>query len=135
MSKKSFKTSINKTGLKNKGGIHSLISPVVREDKSQINVNKVILETQVTSVTPVIHHQELNRDIRQTFIMGSDYLDNLKNYVHMVRKSGDSMYSQKDALRDALDALFSKVKNIPERPEEVKRREEERKTRIRKGKS
>ena len=71
-------------------------------------------------------------DVRQTFIIGTDYLDKLKDLVYTKRVSGQFDYSQKDALHDGLDMLFASMK-IKKRPDEVRRKEEARSRRIRAG--
>ena len=70
--------------------------------------------------------------VRQTFIIGRDYLDKLKDLVYTKRVSGQFDYSQKDALQDGLDMLFASTK-IKKRPLEVRQKEEARSRRIRAG--
>lgn len=86
---------------------------------------------QVSSDLPV--EEEKPSVIRQTFIIGPEYLDRIKDLVYTKRKSGDFEYSQKDALHDALDLLFAKS-NITQRPQEVRDKEERRNQKIRAGK-
>ncbi|MBS1775005.1 MAG: hypothetical protein JSS64_01850 [Bacteroidetes bacterium] len=68
--------------------------------------------------------------VRQTFIIGPDYLDKMKDLVYTKRRAGQFEYSQKDALHEALDLLFGKNK-IGKRPAEVREKEEKRNLKIR----
>lgn len=118
--RKSFKTAIDKTNLGDKGGIKSLVGsapaapPRLAEEESPAQ-------------------EETAKDIRQTFVIREDYLERLKDYVHMMRISEDSYYTQKDAMQEALDMLFESAGEIPDRPEKLKEREKERASRIRKA--
>jgi len=71
--------------------------------------------------------------VRQTFIIGSAYLDKIKDFVYTKRRSGLFEYSQKDALHDALDLLFAQTK-ISKRPAEIRAKEEKRNMKIRESK-
>ena len=117
--RKSFRGAIDKTNLTDKGGIKSLVG------SSPASAPKLAEE----EVAP----QEDAKDIRQTFVIREDYLERLKDYVHMMRITEDSYYTQKDAMQDALDKLFESAGEIPERPEKLKDREKERASRIRKA--
>lgn len=117
--RKSFRGAIDKTNLTDKGGIKSLVG------SSPASSPKLAEE----EVAP----QEDAKDIRQTFVIREDYLERLKDYVHMMRITEDSYYTQKDAMQDALDKLFESAGQIPERPEKLKDREKERASRIRKA--
>lgn len=95
----------------------------------------------VTKVTPSIkstyesdnsEEEILSKDIRQTFIIGEDYLEKLKDFVHTKRVTGIYLYTQKNALHDALDLLF-KDTTLINRPDEIKQKEEKRANKIRKG--
>lgn len=117
--RKSFRGAIDKTNLTDKGGIKSLVN-------------------STPANTPRLAEEEAPapneaKDIRQTFVIREDYLERLKDYVHMMRISEDSYYTQKDAMQDALDMLFESAGNIPDRPEKLKEREKERASRIRKA--
>ncbi|UOQ69162.1 hypothetical protein [Hymenobacter volaticus] len=86
-------------------------------------------------VTPVIGVTEVTPeevDVRQTFIIGQQYLDKLKDYVHTKRMSGQYEYTQKQALHDALERLFE-GSTIEARPAHIRQQEETRKQRIRRG--
>lgn len=86
---------------------------------------------QVSSDLPVEDEKPLV--VRQTFIIGPDYLDKIKDLVYTIRRSGNFEYSQKDALHDALDLLFANS-TITQRPQEVRDKEEKRNQKIRQGK-
>lgn len=118
--RKSFRGAIDKTNISEKGGIKSLVNA------TSVNVPRLAEEE-----TPV--QKEDAKDIRQTFVIREDYLERLKDYVHMMRISEDSYYTQKDAMQDALDMLFNAAGEIPDRPERLKDREKERASRIRKA--
>lgn len=146
MAKKSFKTSIEKTGLKSRGGLSSLVRNTSSEEKKvetspetaiQGENLKKTLQTEkeeTTLVTPITQKQKKPpKDLRQTFIVGSDYLEKIKDYVHLVRVSGNLYFSQKDVLHEALDLLFAQVGTIPPRPQIVRLKEEERKQKIKAG--
>lgn len=81
------------------------------------------------------HSSEVNtlEVVRQTFIIGPYYLDKIKDLVYTKRRAGKFEYSQKDALHDALDLLFSKTE-ITQRPPDVKEKEERRNSKIREAK-
>lgn len=49
---------------------------------------------------------------RQTFMISVSNLDKLRNFVHTKRKYEDYNYSQRQALEDALNMLFSSLDNI-----------------------
>ena len=102
-------------------------------------------ENSVTVVTPKFVNEqtisqqsipqdeiEPNQEQRQTFIIGNDYLENIKDYVHTKRISGSYQYTQKNALHDALDLLFKDIEII-KRPEEIRKQEENRSLKIKKG--
>lgn len=76
---------------------------------------------------------DIKEDVRQTFIIGPDYLDKLKDLVYTKRKKGDYDYSQKTCLHEALDMLFAIQDEILIRPEEMKQKERSRNKSIRKA--
>lgn len=121
MAKKSFRTAIDKTKLNERSGIKSLVSSPAAESK----------ETE----TPKPVEDKIPEDIRQTFIVREDYLEKLKDYVHMIRISEDSYYTQKDAMHEALDMLFESAGEIPNRPEKLKQREKDRAQRIKRARN
>jgi hypothetical protein len=119
--RKSFKGAIDKTNITDKGGIKSLVG----SNPASQPVPKLAEEEPAAT--------EDAKDIRQTFVIREDYLERLKDYVHMMRITEDSYYTQKDAMQDALDKLFDAAGEIPERPDKLKEREKERASRIRKA--
>jgi len=76
-----------------------------------------------------------DRDVRQTFVVGSRYLEKLRDHVHARRAGGDYEYSQKQALQEALDLLFSSGEPVPPRPAQARASEQRRSERIRRGRS
>jgi hypothetical protein len=121
--RKSFKSAIDKTNLTDKGGIKSLVG----------NAPAPPSPPRLAEEEPA--PKEEAKDIRQTFVIREDYLERLKDYVHMMRISEDSYYTQKDAMQDALDMLFASAGEIPDRPEKLKEREKERASRIRRARN
>lgn len=121
MAKKSFRTAIDKTKLNERSGIKSLVgSPTAKATEAD---------------TPKPVEDSIPEDIRQTFIIREDYLEKLKDYVHMIRISEDSYYTQKDAMHEALDMLFESAGEIPNRPEKLKQREKDRAQRIKRARN
>lgn len=117
---------------------------------SQAGSTSNISATPVTRVTDVTsEHQEAiitgsynasaaaggveDADVRQTFVLGSRYLEGLKNFVHTQRTMGQYDFTQKQALHQALDLLFATTQ-IEERPLQIRQKEEVRRQQIRKGK-
>jgi hypothetical protein len=113
MGKKIFLDSIEKTNIAAKPGISSLFSGSGVKEET---------ETTLNEKCPV--------EIRQTFIIKSDHLEKTKDYVHLKRQQGDSMFTQKDALQEAFELLFGKIGKIPPRPEHIKEAEKLRSNRI-----
>jgi hypothetical protein len=113
MAKKNFLDSIDKTNISSKKGISSLFTgPEVKEE-----INTVFTE-------------KYPEEIRQTFIIKSDHLEKIRDYVHLKRQQGDSMFTQKDALQEAFELLFKKIGKIPSRPEHIKEAEKLRSNKI-----
>lgn len=56
---------------------------------------------------------------RQTFMISEADLDKLKDFVYTKRIQGVYNYSQKMAIRDALQLLFTSVEKIDKRPEDL----------------
>jgi hypothetical protein len=73
------------------------------------------------------------RDLRQTFVVSSGQLEQLRDYVHARRATGDYEYSQKQALQEALSLLFASVPQAPPRPSQTRELEQRRRERIRRG--
>lgn len=93
------------------------------------NNSNTHIANSITGVTDVIKEAH---DVRQTFVLGQDYLDRLRDYVHTRRAQGQYEYTQKQALHEALDKLFDGFA-LQERPARIRQQEEERKQRIRRG--
>ncbi len=75
------------------------------------------------------------RDLRQTFVVSSAQLEQLRDYVHARRVKGDYEYSQKQALQEALSLLFASVPQAPPRPSQTRELEQRRRERIRRGRA
>jgi hypothetical protein len=75
------------------------------------------------------------RDLRQTFVVSSGQLEQLRDYVHARRAKGDYEYSQKQALQEALSLLFASVPQAPPRPSQTRELEQRRRERIRRGRA
>lgn len=75
------------------------------------------------------------RDLRQTFVVSSAQLEQLRDYVHARRTQGDYEYSQKQALQEALSLLFASVPQAPPRPSQTRELEQRRRERIRRGRA
>ncbi len=101
------------------------ITPGNTQKQSVGSVTNVISVADVQETAPVY--------VRNTFIVREDYLDQLRDVVHTRRKAGNYLYSQKDALEEALQ-LFLAQTAIEARPAELKQREQQRNAKIRRGK-
>lgn len=94
-----------------------------------------------TSNTSNTHAEPTNpliveeRDLRQTFVVSSAQLEQLRDYVHARRARGDYEYSQKQALQEALSMLFASVPQAPPRPSQTRELEQRRRERIRRGRA
>jgi hypothetical protein len=73
------------------------------------------------------------RDLRQTFVVSSTQLEQLRDYVHARRAQGNYEYSQKQALQEALSMLFASVPQAAPRPSQTRELEQRRRDRIRRG--
>jgi hypothetical protein len=71
-------------------------------------------------------------DTRQTFVLSRAHLERLRDYVHARRSTGDYLYSQKQALQEALDLLLGGCKPVP-RPQEVREWERQRRASRQRG--
>ena len=118
------------------------VSAPVSEEKGKPSEQAVTNSTDVTSVTDIVLKNEEGKatiaenqdaDVRQTFIIGKHYLEQLKNYVHTRRIAGEYEYTQKQALQEALDKLFAGF-DLVSRPAHIRQQEENRKQKIRRGK-
>jgi hypothetical protein len=54
----------------------------------------------------------------------------MRDYVHLKRQQGDSLFTQKDALQEAFELLFNKIGSMPSRPEHIKEAERIRSNKI-----
>ena len=112
MSKKSFLGAIqDKTSLKEKSGISGVFTSTTEKPSP---VHKPVASAP---------DPDEPTELRQSFIIMSDDLDTLKDYVYMKKIQGDPSFSQKEALHLSLQMLFDTEKNIPARPEKVKQQE------------
>jgi hypothetical protein len=75
------------------------------------------------------------RDLRQTFVVSSAQLEQLRDYVHARRAQGNYEYSQKQALQEALSLLFASAPQAPPRPSQTRELEQRRRERIRRGRA
>lgn len=130
------------------GGVTESINVTNEHDiTNKHNVTSDSLVTSITDVTSGTTHDDVSNvtavtndthehdvDVRQTFVLGQQYLERLKNYVHTQRMSGQYDFTQKQALHQALDLLFATAQ-IQERPLQIRQKEEVRRQQIRKGKS
>ena len=71
--------------------------------------------------------------VRQTFVLSRSHLEQLRDYVHARRAGGDYHYSQKQALQQALDLLFTTSGTASPRPSQAREREAQHRERIRQG--
>jgi hypothetical protein len=111
----------------------------VAENTSNTDAKKNLVNTgnkNNTSNTDVEAPDPLaaeERDLRQTFVVSSVQLEQLRDYVHARRANGDYEYSQKQALQEALSLLFASVPQAPPRPSQTRELEQRRRERIRRG--
>jgi hypothetical protein len=71
--------------------------------------------------------------VRQTFVVGEMYLERLRDYVHDRRLRGNYLYSQRQALQEALDLFFASKEPVAPRPASLREQEQHRRVRIREG--
>jgi hypothetical protein len=102
--------------------------------KKSVNTdnNKNISNTNIESTGSLMPEE---RDLRQTFVVSSGQLEQLRDYVHARRATGDYEYSQKQALQEALSLLFASVPQAPPRPSQTRELEQRRRERIRRGRA
>ena len=96
------------------------------------NNNKNTSNTSAEDVDSLLPEE---RDLRQTFVVSSAQLEQLRDYVHARRAQGDYEYSQKQALQEALSLLFASVPQAPPRPSQTRELEQRRRERIRRGRA
>jgi len=101
-------------------------------NKKTVNTgnSKNTSNTAIEAVDSVVPEE---RDLRQTFVVSSGQLEQLRDYVHARRATGDYEYSQKQALQEALSLLFASVPQAPPRPSQTRELEQRRRERIRRG--
>jgi len=94
--------------------------------------NRNTSNTNIENADSVVSEE---RDLRQTFVVSSRQLEQLRDYVHARRATGDYEYSQKQALQEALNLLFASVPQAPPRPSQTRELEQRRRERIRRGRA
>jgi hypothetical protein len=83
----------------------TFIKPESQKDILDLTIEEK--EHNITSVTSITPSNKLkNGDLRRTFIITVSNFEGLKKYVHSRRINGDTEYTQKNALSDALELLF-----------------------------
>jgi hypothetical protein len=105
-----------------------------KKTKKPVNINNISNTSNTTAeiVNPLVVEE---RDQRQTFVVSSAQLEQLRDYVHARRAKGDYEYSQKQALQEALSLLFASVPQAPPRPSQTRELEQKRRERIRRGRA
>lgn len=116
MAKKTFINSIEKTNIASKTGIGGLFSGSQEGGEPKATIA-----------------EKSQDEVRQTFIIQADHLERLRDYVHLKRQQGDSLFTQKEALQEALELLFKKAGNIPSRPDHIKEAERIRSSKIKRN--
>lgn len=71
--------------------------------------------------------------VRQTFVVGASYLEQLRDYVHARRSQGDYQYSQRQVLEEALALFFAGIPPVEPRPDYLREQEQLQRGRIRAG--
>ena len=71
--------------------------------------------------------------VRQTFVVGATYLEQLRDYVHARRSQGDYQYSQRQVLEEALGLFFAGIPPVEPRPDYLREQEQLQRGRIRAG--
>jgi hypothetical protein len=105
-----------------------------KNTKKTINTsNNVNTNNTITESTGPLSVEE--RNLRQTFVVSSAQLEQLRDYVHARRAQGDYEYSQKQALQEALSLLFASVPQAAPRPSQTRELEQRRSERIRQGRA
>lgn len=111
------------------------------ENTSNTNNKKKLVNTSNSKNTSNTNTEDAGsllpeeRDLRQTFVVSSGQLEQLRDYVHARRANGDYEYSQKQALQEALSLLFASVPQAPPRPSQTRELEQRRRERIRRGRA
>jgi len=103
------------------------------DNKKRAVNNSNSKNTSNTTIEVIDSVMPEERDLRQTFVVSSGQLEQLRDYVHARRATGDYEYSQKQALQEALSLLFASVPQAPPRPSQTRELEQRRRERIRRG--
>lgn len=74
-----------------------------------------------------------SQGVRQTFVVGAQFLEQLRDFVHAQRAAGAYWYSQRQALEEGLVLLFATRGPVAQRPDHIQAWEQERRTRIQEG--
>ncbi len=112
MAKKSFKDAIaDKTDLIGKSGIKGMFSSTETDPEPPKNIDVLVAEENVPEET------------RQSFIVLESDMERLKDFVFHKKSTMDPLFSQKEAMHQALQLLFEKEGTFPERPDRVKKQE------------
>jgi hypothetical protein len=106
----------------------------IKKTKKLVNISNInnTSNTSIEIASPLVVE---DRDQRQTFVVSSAQLEQLRDYVHARRAKGDYEYSQKQALQEALSLLFASVPQAPPRPSQTRELEQKRRERIRRGRA
>lgn len=105
---------------------------VAKKTKNPVNTGTTDNTSNTASSVAELPAPE-ERDMRQTFVVSSTQLEQLRDYVHARRAQGNYEYSQKQALQEALSLLFASVPQAPPRPSQTRELEQRRRDRIRRG--
>jgi hypothetical protein len=103
--------------------------------KTKKPVNTSNSDNTSNTTSPVELPAVEERDLRQTFVVSSTQLEQLRDYVHARRAQGNYEYSQKQALQEALSMLFASVPQAAPRPSQTRELEQRRRERIRRGRA
>jgi hypothetical protein len=103
----------------------------IKKTNKVVNISNTS-NTKIEIASPLVVE---DRDQRQTFVVSSAQLEQLRDYVHARRAKGDYEYSQKQALQEALSLLFASVPQAPPRPSQTRELEQKRRERIRRGRA
>jgi hypothetical protein len=87
----------------------------------------------ITTSAPSLPTAESNQGVRQTFVVGAQCLEELRNFVHAKRAAGAYWYSQRQAIEEGLALLFATHGPLSQRPDHIQIQEQERRARIQKG--
>lgn len=86
------------------------------------------VSTPVIAPTPVISEVEDPEEyVLKSYYMKNRRINDLNNLLHLKKASGDTWLTQKQILDMVLEAGFKTFGTIPERPDSVKKMENERK--------